>query len=108
MKDVIGNILDIENKANAIIEEGAKEKAALLEKMRIDIEKMQGDIDAMVDAKLEQLDKKEKEAAAQSLKRINASAEKKLQAMDEFYKANQDTWVDSVFNIVTGSDKSGS
>ena len=108
MKDVIGSILEIEKKAGEIIEEGKKEKIRLGEKMRQDIEKMQGNMNAMVSAKLEQLSHKEKEEAAQSLKRINETADKRLKAMDEFYKQNKDDWVDAVFNIITGSDDSGS
>lgn len=108
MKDVIGNILDIEKKANAIIEEGKKEKLNLEEKMRTDIEKMQDDMNTMVEAKLAQLDKTEKEDAAESRQRINDAAEKKLKAMDDLYKKYCDTWVDSVFKIIIGSEDSGS
>ena len=70
MKDVISNILDIENKANEIIESGKKEKYRLDEQMNLDIKKMQDDINAMVSSKLEQLDIDEKNDAEKSLKRI--------------------------------------
>lgn len=108
MKDVIRNILDIENKANEIIEDGKKEKNSLEAKMKKDIEKMHQGINTMVETKLLQLDKEEKKAAVQSLKRINDTAEKRLVAMGELYKENRDIWADTVFDIITGSEKSGS
>jgi len=108
MKDVIGNILDKENKANEIIEEGKKEKSLLELKMKQDIKKMQDDINTMVAAKLKQLGHKEKEDAEQSHKRIKDTAEKRLLIMEEFYKENRDAWVDTVFNIIIGSEESGS
>ncbi len=108
MKDVIGSILDIENKASNIIEEGKKEKLRLEAKMNRDVEKMQEDINNMVSAKLKTLDIEEKKDAEKSLKRIKTAADKKLAAMDEFYIINRDIWVDSVFKIITGSEESGS
>ncbi len=108
MKDVISNILDIENKANEIIEEAKKEKTRLEMQMKEDLEKMQQDINAMVADKLMQLDKKEKNAAKENLKRINETAENRLVAMDEFYEKNRSLWVKTVFEIITGSEKSGS
>jgi len=108
MKDVIGSILDIENKAGNIIEEGKNEKLRLVAKMSQDIKKMQDDINKMVSIKLEQLDIEEKNDAKASLKRIKDAAEKKLAAMDDFYKKNRDNWVDTVFKNITGSEKSGS
>ncbi len=108
MKDVIGNILDIENKANEIIESGKKEKSRLDEQMNMDIKKMQDDINTMVSTKLKQLDIDEKKDAEKSLKRITDAAEKKLSAMEEFSMVNKATWVDEVFKIIIGSKKSGS
>lgn|GEM_PF-2075714 len=104
MKDIIKNILDIENKANKIIDEGIAEKQQLINQMNEEIEKMRADIQTMVRGKLEQLDNQEKEEAAKSIERINATAEKRLAAMESLYKENSDEWVDSVFNIVIGSD----
>lgn len=107
MEDVIGSILDIENKAGEIIEEGKKEKALLEAKLKKDIDKMRKDINLMVEAKLMQLDKDEKEDAKKSLIRINKTADKRLDAMDEFYKNNRDSWAQSVFELIIGSEKSG-
>jgi len=104
VKDIIKNILDIENKANKIIDEGIAEKQQLINQMNEEIEKMRADIQTMVRGKLEQLDNQEKEEAAKSIERINATAEKRLAAMESLYKENSDEWVDSVFNIVIGSD----
>lgn len=108
MKDVIGSILDIENKAGKIIEDGKQEKLSLEAKMNQDIDKMHEDISSMVATKLKQLAIEEQKEAGQSLKRINEAAGLKLAAMDEFYKKNRDNWVDSVFKIITGSEESGS
>lgn len=108
MKDVIGSILDIENKANEIIEDGKVEKSRLEDKLKQDIQKMQDDINKMASAKLEQLHIKEAKDAKASLTRINKAAEKKLVKMEEFYKENRETWVDSVFKIIVGSEKIGS
>ena len=108
MKDVIGSILDIENKANEIIESGKKEKSRLDDQMNMDIKKMQDDINAMVSTKLKQLDIDEKKDAEKSLKRLTDAAEKKLSAMEEFSLENKDAWVDEVFRIIIGSEKSGS
>lgn len=107
MKDVIGSILDIEKKANKIVSEGKEEKKQLEKKMKADLAKMQTDINNMVETKLEQLDSDEKKDAAKSLKRINGTAERKLKAMEEFYKEKRGFWVETVFNIITGSGKSG-
>lgn len=108
MKDIIGNILDIENKANEIIEEGKREKSRLEAKLKQDVKKMQDDINAMVTMKLKQLAIEEEKEAEISLKRINKVAEKRLDEMEIFYKDNRNTWVDSVFKIVIGSEKIGS
>lgn len=108
MKDIIGNILDIENKANEIIESGKTEKIRMEEQMNRDIQKMREDINVMVAAKLEQLDAEERKESEESLARIKKAAEKKLAAMEEFYHANGDSWVDTVFKIIIGSEKSGS
>lgn len=105
MKDIIGNILDIENKANEIIEEGKREKSRLEAKLKQDVKKMQDDISAMVQMKLKQLAIEEEKEAETSLKRINKVAEKRLDEMEIFYKDNRNTWVDSVFKIVIGSEK---
>lgn len=108
MKDVISNILDIENKANEIIESGKSEKSRLEDKMNLDIKKMQDDIDVMVSSKLKQLDIDEKKDAEKSIKRITDAAEKKLSAMEEFSEQNKDAWVEAVFKIIIGSEESGS
>lgn len=108
MKDVISNILDIENKANEIIESGKNEKSRLEDKMNLDIKKMQDDIDVMVSSKLKQLDIDEKKDAEKSIKRITDAAEKKLSAMEEFSEQNKDAWVEAVFKIIIGSEESGS
>ncbi|HPJ21140.1 MAG TPA: hypothetical protein PLP30_06420 [Clostridia bacterium] len=105
MKEIIQNILDIENKANRIIDEGIKEKQQLIDEMNADLEKMRNDINAMVETKLNQLDKAEKAEASASIDRINKTAAKRLEAMDSYYQENRDSWVDSVFNIVVGSEK---
>lgn len=108
MKDVIGNILDIENKANEIIESGIKEKSRLEDQMNLDIKKMQDDINSMVSAKLKRLDIDEKKDAEKSLKRINDAADKKLSAMEEFSKGNKEAWIEAVFKSIIGSEESGS
>jgi len=108
MKDVIGSILDIENKANEIIEDGKTEKARLEDKLKQDIKKMQDDISTMVQTKLKQLDIEEAKDAKASLSRINKSADKRLAEMEDFYKENRETWVDSVFKIIIGSEEIGS
>ena len=108
MKDVIGSILDIENKASEIIEDGKNEKSRLEDKLKQDIKKMQDDINTMVMTKLKQLNLEEAKDAKASLSRINKAAEKRLDEMEIFYKENRDTWVDSVFKIIIGSEKIGS
>lgn len=104
MKEIIQNILDIENKANKIIDEGVAKKQQLLDDMNADIEKMRKDIAVMVETKLSQLDEAEKAEAANSIKRINSSALKRLKSMDGYYQENRDKWVESVFSIIVGSD----
>ncbi|MCD6321818.1 MAG: hypothetical protein J7L77_02215 [Clostridiales bacterium] len=108
MKDIIGSILDIENKASEIIEDGKNEKSLLDAKLKQDIKKMQNDINTMVMTKLKQLDIEEAEDAKASLLRINKAAEKQLDEMETFYNENRDAWVDSVFKIIIGSEESGS
>ncbi len=105
MKEIIQNILDIENKANKIIDEGISQKQQMIDTMNSDIEKMRSDINAMVETKLKQLDEAEKAEAAKSIDRINKAAVKRLKSMDVYYRENLDSWVDSVFNIVVGSEK---
>ena len=104
MKEIIQNILDIENKANKIIDEGITQKQQLIDTMNSDIEKMRNDINSMVETKLKQLDKQEKAEAAKSIARINKAAAKRLDSMDVYYQENRDNWVNSVFNIVIGSE----
>jgi len=108
MKDVIGSILDIENKANEIIEDGKNEKSRLEDQLKKDIKKMQDDINDMVKSKLKQLDIEEAKDANTSLTRINKAAEKQLVEMEEFYKENRDAWADVVFKIIIGSEEIGS
>lgn len=108
MKEIIQNILDIESKANKIIDEGIAQKQQLIDSMNSDIEKMRNDINAMVETKLQQLGEAEKAEAAKSIDRINKSAAKRLEAMDVYYQENLAAWVESVFNIVVGSEKSES
>ncbi len=108
MKDIIGSILDIENKASEIIEDGKNEKSLLDAKLKQDIKKMQDDINAMVMTKLKQLDIEEAKGAKASLSRINKAAEKQLDEMEMFYKENRDVWVNSVFKIIIGSEEIGS
>ena len=108
MKDIIGSILDIENKASEIIEDGKNEKSLLDAKLKQDIKKMQNDINTMVMTKLKQLDIEEAEDAKASLLRINKAAEKQLDEMEMFYKENRDVWVNSVFKIIIGSEEIGS
>lgn len=104
MKDIIKNILEIEEKANKIIEDGIKEKNQLIDQRNKDIDKMRADISAMVDSKLNQLAEQEKKEAEESIERINKTAEKRLQSMETLYQGKRELWVDSVFDIVIGSD----
>ncbi len=108
MKDVIGSILDIENKANEIIEDGKSEKSQLEDQLKQDIKKMQDDINNMVKSKLKQLDIEEAKDANANLTRINKAAEKQLVEMEGFYKENRDAWADVVFKIIIGSEEIGS
>lgn len=104
MKDIIKNILEIENKANKIIEDGIEEKNQLITQMNKDIDKMRVDISAMVDSKLNQLAQQENKEAQESIERINKTAEKRLKSMESLYQEKRELWVDSVFDIVIGSD----
>lgn len=106
MKDVINDILQIEDKANKIIEEGRTEVRQLEQQLKQNISKKEKDIYEMVQAKLRQLDLQEKKAAAESMKRINNTAQKRLEAMEALYEENREKWIDAVYNMITGSDQS--
>lgn len=108
MKDVINDILQIEEKANRILEEGRAEAAQLEKKLKEDIEKREKEIDGMVKAKLRQLDEEEKRAARESMERINRTADKRLEAMDALYEEKREEWINAIYDMIIGSDASES
>ena len=100
MQEIIGSILDIEKKANRILEQGYAQKKEIDERFRAELINMKKDIDDSVRKKLAKIEAEERKEAEERITKIEKAAEKKLFSMNEIYRLNKDNWVDSVFNNI--------
>lgn len=102
MEDIIKRIINIEEKAQQIVENTAAEEKEFEETLRRKVAGLHQEIQAKADAKISQLNSQENAGDAETEAKLRASAEKSAASMRRMYEQKKDEWVDSIFSAIVG------
>jgi hypothetical protein len=100
MEDVIKRIIDIEEKAQALMNHTLQEKEALIKGYEEKTVAMEKRIHEEAVTKIEQIRKKELSDSAAERKAIEAQCDMKMMAIEEKIKKHKEVWVTDLVNQV--------
>ncbi|PKM58081.1 MAG: hypothetical protein CVU98_02745 [Firmicutes bacterium HGW-Firmicutes-3] len=100
MEDVIKKIIDIEEKAQALMNHTLLEKEALIKSYEEKTIAMEKRILEEADTKIEQIRKKELSDSVAERKKIEAQCDMKMLAIEEKIRKNKEVWVEELVNQV--------
>ncbi len=102
MEDIIKRIINIEEKAQKIIEDTAQEEKNFEKNLQEKIDHLHQDILTRADAKIESLNSQEDSGDAQAESKLRALAEKSAAHMRGIYEQKKDEWVETIFQGIVG------
>ncbi len=96
MDEIIGRIIDIENKACAVIEQAEKEKENIDETIKAQIAKLKSQIDKRADDKCAYIKTLEDDDAQKQLEQTQKITEAAKHKLEEIYNQKHSEWVESI------------
>ncbi len=102
MKEVINLLYDIEEKANAIIDQTSLEKKALHEQLLKDIESSDSEINAATRDKIKSLQEKMSGEIKEEHKQMISNYETLLTNLSANFEKNQENFVEDLFQKIIG------
>lgn len=100
MEDIIKKILDVEDRAEQIIEDAEKDKSEMEKELDAKINQLRGDIECEKAKELSDYQKKENEKQESRIAEINESLEKQKVMLKDRYERLKDDWTDSIFKEI--------
>lgn len=102
MEELIGEILNIENRAQEVIRDAREAKKELDERVALDSIKIQNDIEKQAREKNEAIRDMENSETEKRLAQINEQTDKAMSALEEKYSQNKEQWVNKIVSGVIG------
>ena len=100
MEDVIRRIIDIEEKAQALMKHTMQEKEALIKSYEEKTVALEKRILEEADTKIEQIRKKELSDSTNERKEAEKQCDMKIMAIEEKIKKNKEAWISDLVNQV--------
>ncbi len=100
MEDLIMKIIDIEEKAQEIIEDAKAADNELEERIKNDGGELQSRITHKMELKNAALRQLEQDAADERIKEINKNTKKSLSELEETFNAKKEIWVDNIVKSI--------
>ena len=106
--DIINEIINIEDKAQAIITDFTEMENQNRKELENDICKLHDDICLKAEQKIEQIRKTETEYMQSKIEEIISNASHRKKKIDSIFQANKQKWIDTIFDniIALGVSKS--
>ncbi len=102
MDEIIGRIIEIENKACAVVEQAEKEKENIDETVKTEIEKMKSDIEKRASDKCAHIKNIEDEDTRKQLEETRKITQEAKCKLEEIYNQKHDEWVKSITEEIIG------
>ena len=102
MDEIIGRIIDIENKACAVVEQAEKEKENIDETVKAEIEKMKFEIEKKASDKCAYIKTIEDDEAQKQLEHTQKITEEAKHKLEEIYNKKHTEWVESITSEIIG------
>lgn len=102
MDEIINKVLDIEDRAQKLIEDTKREKESIRNEYEKKIADMQADIRTRADKKIEAITKNENDDAKKICDDIEANAKQSVIKLSALEKANKEKWVETIYQNIIG------
>ena len=100
LKDMISKIVEMDEKAREIVDEGKRSKVDCVEEIAQQKEQIRKKMFNRANKKIEQTKKVETEKANKKIEEIKKFSKKKSELMNEMYMKKCDQWVDDIVKRV--------
>jgi hypothetical protein len=102
MEDIIKRIINIEEKAQQIVENTAEEEKDFELSLEDKVEKLHREIQAKADTKITELNLQESAGDAKEETRLRTSAQQSAAFMQQLYQQKKEQWVEGIFQAIVG------
>ncbi|MBZ4645706.1 MAG: hypothetical protein PWP27_467 [Clostridiales bacterium] len=102
MDTIIKKILEIEQKAQQIVDDANQEQQKIEESLKLEILEMKEKIQQRTERKIQQIREKELQEARQKVKEIEIQSKLQVEAMDKYAKQKRDEWEKMLMSRIIG------
>ncbi|WHH61226.1 hypothetical protein [Petroclostridium sp. X23] len=102
MDAIIKKILEIEQKAQQIVDDADQEKQKIDEALELEIQDMEQEIHSKVERKIRQIREREMQEAQSRIKEINSKVKQQTESMIRYAAEKKDEWEDLLMNRIIG------
>jgi vacuolar-type H+-ATPase subunit H len=99
---IIKKILEIEQKAQQIVDDANQEQQKIEESLKLEILEMKEKIQQRTERKIQQIREKELQEARQKVKEIEIQSKLQVEAMDKYAKQKRDEWEKMLMSRIIG------
>lgn len=100
MDELIQEVIRIEEKAKAFLNEGERSAQKLEEKIDHETEVLEQEIKSRAADKCKSLKVREETEAQEKIEKIEAHTAEQIRCLEEKYKARREQWIDDVFKAI--------
>ena len=102
MEDIIRRIIEIEDKAQKIVEDARAEENNLDKRVEAEDKRLAKKIHDEAEARCRKMQETERENVSGKIEQINARANEQFDALMEKYSENKEKWVDDIVRHIIG------
>ena len=102
--DVVGLIIDAEQRAEALAEAGARQREQLRSGLEREETALRADCMARAEEQVAQARQAAQADAAREIARLDGELEQARARMEAAYERNRDRWADTLFAMITGAE----
>lgn len=100
--DVISAILDIDNRANDMIEEGKRRRDEILKEAELAEKNIADDINSAADEKIEKFREEKLSEQRSAQEQLDVSLKESKERLQRVYDENHEKWENDIFSAVIG------
>ena len=104
MEQIVSRIIEVEQRAQQVMNEARKMRDELSQSISEDVEKMKEKYTVRAENRIEIVRLEEQKYLNEVIKEIESIKEKEQTAMEEKYQNRQKEWVDTLFFRIIGGD----
>lgn len=100
MENAIKKLIEIENEAQKLVEEGYSQSERIRQETLKEFKNMECNINEMANYKIDQLSRKSRLDADEKIKKINESTQKRIRVLEDYVENNRETWGNQIFSRI--------